>query len=821
MWHGAVSRKRYTAAMGDLVRDLRFEFRVLRANPAFALTAIVILALSIGANTAVFTVTSALLLRPLPYLAPQQLVIVGLQQKGSGAPGNDLSINRFDMLSSSSHSFRGIAAAANDSLNMTGVGEPVEVPIARTSWNFFSVLGVTPSLGRTFNESESRPEGARSILISDSLWKTRFGSDSHIIGRVVNLDSIPYSIIGVLPASVQYPFLGPADVWTPRYFEHSLFSTERLRMGVGYLTVVARLEKGMSERQALSEMDVLNQQYRRDNPKAPDASSSVDMIVKSLGSSVVAGIKGALLLLTAAVSLVLLIACANVANLLLARGLTRRKEIAVRVSLGATRWSIVRQFVIQGALLSMAAGVVGLGLASAATRVFVLLAEANLPSGAPIAQDWRVLVFTVVISLLTGCGFSLFTAAQLIRGNVNSALMAEVRGGTGTSSRMKLHDALVIGQVALSLVLLIAAGLLTRSFTQLLKVTPGFEPSRLLTMELTLPTSKYMNPEQQTAFFDEVRRKVSQQPGVKSVAISTALPLAPKRITPVLPEGQPEVPIAERPFITIEAVSPEWFHTMGVPIQGGRAFTDADIKTAPKVVIVNQMFARRFWPNENPIGRHVAVGRQTPSEVVGVASDVLNTGLAVPSAPQLYLPFAQLPWADANLLVRSELSSTSSVQEVKDAIASLDPEQSITNVRTGDELLSAGRTQPRLMMSLVGQFSTLAFVVSIIGIYGVLSYAVAQRKRELGIRLALGASKEDVVRLLLRQGLSMTFMGVVTGLIVSAVLTRVLKSMLFQISSLDLLTFALATFLFLLIAILACYLPARRAASVDPLMVMK
>jgi putative ABC transport system permease protein len=385
---------------------------------------------------------------------------------------------------------------------------------------------------------------------------------------------------------------------------------------------------------------------------------------------------------------------------------------------------------------------------------------------------------------------------------------------------MKLHDALVTGQMALSLVLLIGAGLLLRSFTHLVRVNAGFEPQKLLVMDLSIPTTKYAQPEQQVAFFQEIERRVAQQPGIREVAISTALPLTPKRITPVLPEGQAEVPLAERPFIIIEAISPNWFRTMSVTLVGGRAFTDADLKTAPKVVIVNEAFARRFWANENPVGKHIAVGRQTPSEVVGVAKDVLNSGLAVESAPQLYLPFAQLPWADANLLVSTTLPTESAMREIKGAVSSIDPEQPITNVRTGSELLSSGRNQSQLMMSVVGQFSILAFVLAVVGIYGVLSYTVSQRTRELGIRLALGADKSHVVGLVIRHGLKITVIGVVAGLIASVLLTRMLSSVLFHVSSLDIVTFSVASLVFIVVALLAAYLPARRAAEVNPVEVL-
>ncbi|HEU5403454.1 MAG TPA: ABC transporter permease, partial [Terriglobales bacterium] len=636
--------------MSSFSQDLRYEARFLRINLGFSLAVILTLALGIGANSAVFTVVSALLLRQLPYSKPQDLLLLAVRQPDGNSAG--FSLNRYEMLRDHNRSFSGVAVATSDSMNLTGRGEPAQVAVERVSPNFFSLVGIRPQLGRDFIEEEGRPEGRQVALISSNLWRTHFGSDPSIVNQSINLDGVSVVVVGVLPSNAQFPSLGPADVWIPRYFELTLLPTAKLRMGVGYLSMIARLRPGASLQSARGEMAVLNQQYTQDNPKAPDAGPNIEVVAQNLRDATVANIRTALWLLMGAVAVVLLIACSNVASLLLSRALARRREIAIRSALGAQRSSVIRQLLTQSFLLASIAGIIGLLLAYGATRALASLDSAQLPSGMPIAMDWRVLAFTIGISFLTGVLFGLVPAFQLSRINVSSALRDESRGSTGGPAHVRLKSALVVSQVALSLMLLIGAGLLLRSFRHLLDVDAGFDPQNLLTMNISLPTSHYGKPELQSAFFDELLRKTDAVPGVRSAAISTALPFTPKRITPMLPEGQPEVPLAQRPFMIIEAVSPDWFSTMHVPLRG-RAFTVADIRGAPSMVIVNQALAKKYWPNQDPIGKHIAVGRLAPSEIVGIAADVRNSGLAKDAQPQVYMPFAQLPWADANLLVRT------------------------------------------------------------------------------------------------------------------------------------------------------------------------
>jgi putative ABC transport system permease protein len=801
--------------MSAPLRDLRYALRLLSKNPGFTLATIFTLALGIGANTAIFTVTSALLLRPFPYVEPDQLVALRVTDQSKERPTTLL---RYELVRDNNRSFESVAAWTTDNLNLTGNGEPLQVPVARVSPSFFAMLGVRPRLGRIFTEDEGRPEGKPVVMLSNAIWRGRFRSDPNIVGQSVTLDGAPQTIVGVLPADVPFPFVGKVDVWTPRYFEFSLMPTPRLRLGVGYLELLARLHPGTTLVQANAELAVLNQRYREQNPAAPDATTGRAMAAESLRELVVSDVRGKVLLLTAAVAVVLLIACANVASLLLSRALTRRREIAVRTALGASRGTLVGQLLTESMLLALTAGAFGIGLGWAATRALTTWGATQLPEGVPITMDQRVLLFTLAVSVIAGILFGMVPALQLARANPNTTLRDEGRSVSAGHSRTYAKNTLVIGQVALSLLLVVGAGLLLRSFVHLLNVDPGFDATNVLTMNVSLPTVKYAKAEQQIAFFDELLRRVETVPGVRAAATSATLPLSFIRVTPVLPEGQPDVPLAQRPFVDIEAISPRWFQTMRVPMLSGREFTVADNNKAPKVVIVNETFARQFWPNQNPIGKRVIVGRwPQPAEVVGESADIKNKGLEQDTQPQLYLSFPQLPWGDMNLLVRTAVEPHSITSAVRAQIRALDADQPVTNIQTVADLMDASRSQPRFTMLLLAVFSVTALILAVIGIYGVLAYSVAQRRQELGIRLALGAEQRDILRMVLRQGLILAAAGIVTGLVASLFLTRLMSSLLYKTGTHDLITFALTPLLFLVIAFLASYLPARRATKVNPI----
>jgi predicted permease len=801
--------------MQSFFRNLRFAFRMMMKSPGFTAAVVLTLALGIGANAAIFTVTSALLLRPFPYRDPARLVSIEVRDQ---TKDRGVNLIRHENLRDHAQSFAGIAVWANDTLNLTGDGDAVQATVARVTPNFFSLLGVNPQLGRAFTEEEGRPEGKQVAMLTNAFWQARYHGDPSIVGRTIHLDENAYTVIGVLPANVQFEFVGPADIWTPRYFEFSQMPADRLRLGVGYLSMVARLKDGVTVAQADSELNVLNQQYRAQNPALPDAASDIAVTAAPLRDLVVGDVRSKVLMLMAAVGVVLLIACANVASLLLSRALARRREVAVRAALGASRLTIAAQLLTESVLMALLAGALGVALAWSATQALVAWGGAQLPQGVPVVVDLRVLGFALAISLLSGILFGLAPSLQLAQVDLNSALREEGRGASVGRARARMKDALVIGQVALSLVLLIGAGLLLRSFVRLLNADPGFDQRNVLTMNVSLSTQHYAKPDQQIAFFDDVMRRVAALPGVKSDAISAALPLSWIRITPVLPQGQPEVPLAQRPFVDIEAVSQRWFETMRVPLPAGRAIDASDQAKSAPVVVVNERFAREYWPNQDPLSQHVVIGRRpVPAQVVGVAADVKNRGLEQDPQPQLYLPFSQLPWGNMNLLVRTEVAPASLEPAIRAQIAAVDADQPVTKVKTVDELMNDARTQPRFLLVLVGAFSATALLLAMIGIYGVLSYSVAQRQQEFGIRMALGAERRDILHLVVRHGFALALAGVVAGLAAAFALTRLLASMLYKTGGHDALTFVAAPVVFLVIALMASYLPARRATRVSPI----
>ena len=541
------------------------------------------------------------------------------------------------------------------------------------------------------------------------------------------------------------------------------------------------------------------------------------MRAEDLRSIVLGDLRGKLLMLSVAVGLVLLIARANVASLSLSRAVARRREIAVRMALGASRATIFRQLVAESMTLALVAGAVGAGVSWAATRALVVWGTSQLPQGIPVGIDLRVLFFTLATSLLAGVLFGTVPALQLARVELNATLRDADRSSSASRTRIRSTSLLVVSQVTLSLLLLIGTGLLLRSFEQLLLVHPGFDPRNVLTTEISLSTVNYATPQQQIAFFDDVLGRIAALPGVQSAAISSALPLSFNRMTPVLPEGQPEVTLAERPFVDIEAISPLWFQTMDVPLLVGRAFTAADTGQAPLVVIVNETFARQFWPNQDPLRMHVKVGRRPQAEVIAVVGDVKNRGLEQDPLPQLYLPFPQLAWGDMNLLVRTSVPPLVITSAVRAQVAAIDSDQPLTKIQTVDDLMDSSRAPQRFTMLLVGAFSFTALMLAVIGIYGVISYSVAQHRQEFGIRMAMGAERADVLKLVLRQGITLAVIGIGIGLGSAFLLTKLAASLLYKVGAHDLTTFVLAPLVFVCVASLACYLPARRATKVDPI----
>jgi len=726
----------------------------------------------------------------------------------------------FSLFRDQQHSFSGISAFAGDNFDMTGRGEPRQLSAVRVTWNFFNVLGVQPALGRNFRASEGQRGGPRVAILSHQFWLSEFAGSRNVLGQTLILDSLPYTIVGVLPANFSFaPAGNDVALWIPREFELNIATPAHIAAGMGYLEGVARLAPSVSLEQAQAEMDVLEKTYCRENPTKPDADPKYPITVAPLQSMVVANIRPALLVLMAAVGLVLLIACANVASLLLSRAVKRRKEIAVRAALGASRTAIVRQLLAESLLLAIISGAVGIFAGYAGVRALLALNHGTVSQlSAGIGMDWRVLLFTLTISLASGVLFGLAPAAQLSRADLNSVLRDDSRAASGSRRSASSQNLLVVAQVALSMILLIGSGLLIRSFARLLNAPLGFDPDRVVAMQINLPPSKYAAPAQMVSFYNELLRQTQTLPGVSAVAISSALPPQATRLGPILAEGQPVVPVAHRPFVNIQTISPGYAKVLRVPLERGREFTPEDNQTVPTYAIVNQAFVRRFWPSENPIGKHIWLGTlPKPLEVVGVFGDIKNNGLAAESAPELMLPFPSLPWSHLRLSLRAAGGNPMSlVSAVRARLARIDANLPVMHAATLAEILADSRAQSRFTVALFAIFSAVALILALVGIYGVISYAVAQRTQELGIRMALGATRADVLKLVLGRALALASAGIAIGLIAPFTLTPLMSSLLYKISPADPLTLAASAVLFLLAALLASYIPARRAMRIDP-----
>lgn len=796
--------------------DFLQAIRLLVKNPGFTTIAVFTLALGIGANTAIFTIANALLLRPLPYADPERLVLVSGAQSNAHTENGRLSLPFFNILHDRNRSFSGLAACTFENFSLTGHGDPEQIFGARASWNVFDLLGVKPVLGRTFTREEDQRGGAQVVLISYEMWTRLFGNNPNAIGNSLTLETRDYTVIGVLPPRFSFPLFGTkVDIWAPRVFEMTLLIPARVAAGGRYFQVIGRLAPGISTEQARAESQVLFQEYRTDNPGNYDAANDLIMQTGNLQDQIVANARPAVFILSAVVGFVLLIACANVASLLLSRAVGRRKEFAIRAALGGSRAVLLRQLLHESVLLGLMSGIVGVALGAVGTRLLSTFGEVTLAGTADISMDFRVLMFTLVISIGAGVLFGLAPSLNLSKPDLNSMLRDEGRGTAGNRRRNRARSILVVGQVALSTILLIGSGLLIRSFVRLHSVNPGFEPKDLLTMHVSL--RKYPQAAQSIAFYKAVLQRIDALPGVTASAISTALPMAPTHQTPVLFEGHPTVELGKRPLINIQQISPDYAKALGIPLIAGRTFTDHDDAQSPRVAIINQAAARQFWPNQNPIGKRVWIGDQvTPVEVAGVLANVHNVSLAAPPTPEVLLPFTQLPWTFLCFDIRTSVEPHSLIATVRREVAVVDRDQPVNEINTGEELLESSQGKTQFMMFLLGVFSATALILAMIGIYGVIAYAVAQRTQELGIRMALGATKAHILRLVIGNGLILTLTGIMIGLAGSVAVTRLMATVLYQTSATDPITFAASAILFTAAAALASYLPARRATRIDP-----
>ena len=798
-----------------LWQDVRFSARMLRKHPGFTAIAVVTLALGIGANTAIFSIVNAVLLRPFPYQAPDQLVIVG-----EYAAGGTVSYPNFaDWRDDRSLFQLASAVRPNENFNFSGAGEPERLQGRLVSAGFLSLLGVSPLQGRDFLTEDDRPGATPTVILSYGFWVRRFGSDQNIIGKQITLNNQSFTVVGV--TSQDFQFGMPADVTVPIGLSAERFKARGSDPGI---SVVARLRPDMSQQQTQSALNVI---YARLEQQYPNTNTSRRAVLTPLHEYFVGDVRRPLLILLGAVGLVLLIACANVANLLLVRASTRRREISVRVALGANRWRIIRQLLTESLMLAMFGASLGILLAHWGTSFITNQLPEGVPRLAEANVDLRVLGFTVLASLITGLLFGLAPALEASRLNLTEALKEGDRGSSG--NRQRLRSVLVVCEVALTLTLLVGAGLLIQSFRRVLQVDPGFNAQNVLTMQVSVN-----NPDghQVATFFEQLQENVRRLPGAKSVGVSNGLPLGVANHPTFFIEGRPQPENGREPGAIRYTVSPGYFETMGIELRKGRLFTGYDTPNTPLVVIIDQALADQYFQNDDAIGKRISQSRSgTPSyEIVGVVEHVEQDNLDGPAerTPQFYLAFNQIPperlpgfTRRINLLTRTDVEPSSLASAVRGEIAALNKDQPVFNVRTMEEIVSQSVAPRRFSMTLLTAFAGVALVLASIGIYGMLSYAVAQRTREIGLRMTLGAQRGNVLRLVIAQGMKLALAGVGLGLVASLMLTRTMKNLLFGVSATDPVTFVAITLLLTLVALLACWLPARRATKVDPMVALR
>jgi putative ABC transport system permease protein len=803
------------------MRDVSYALRTLRKSPGFAAIAVLTLALGIGGNTAVFSVVNALLLRPLPLPEPDRLLFLTGSNPSRPGAGFPFSLNAYETIRDGNRSLSGIAAFCGEGLTLTGLGDPEQLSAALVSPNFLEVLQVQPLLGRGFQPEEGEAGGKPLVLISQRLWQNRFASDPGILGRPVTLGQDVYTIIGVMPPEFPFPYKG-TDVWATRVMRYTALQAEQIRNGAGYLMAIARMRQGVGATQAEAEVRMLGQGYRRDHPGSPDADPRGQLDLRPLQETLVEDIRPTLLILTGAVGFVLLIACANVAGLMLARASGRAKEMVIRAALGAGRATLIRQLLAESLLLSIAGAVAGALLADWGVSLLAQASAVDLPGFQPIRVDLRVLAFTFAVSLVTGLLFGLIPALQISRPDLNAVLRDGGRGTIGGARRQSTRGLLVAGQMALSLVLLIGAGLLLESFRILQKVDPGFDPRHGLTMRVSLPPTRYPDDARRWQFLREVVTRLKGLPGATSATASLGLPLSTAVMAPFLAEGQPVVAMGLRPLASWNAITPDYFQTLGIALVRGRDFSLRDDETAPKRIIVSQSLARRFWPNEDAVGKHISYARrQILAEIVGVAADVKTQGLEADAGMVFYTPYAQFAWPNMSLTLRTAGDPRPLLNAARAQVVAVDRDLPVVNPRTTEELLDGVLAQRRQTMYVVAGFAVVALLLAVVGLYGVMAYSVAQRTAEIGIRQAIGAQRGDILRMVMGQALRLSLLGIGVGVMAAVVLTRLIAKMLYHTSATDPATYLAISLLFLAIALAASYLPARRATRIDPMAALR
>ncbi len=800
--------------MDKLLQDIKYGFRSMMKSPGFTLVAVLTLALGIGANTAIFSVVNAVMIRPLPYKDADRLMAIAHAYSKLNMPrGVTVSPRLFDYYRQNATSFESMSAFTGFRApkNLTGAGEPQRLRTITTSWNLFQLLGAEPMLGRTFAADEDQPGKNRSVVLAYGTWQRLFGGDQGIVGRLITLDGTNYTVVGVMPKGFEYP--AETELWVPIGF-----SANELNNLSEYLNVVAKRKAGVSAEQANAEMAKISQDVIRIAGDAGLKEAGWLVYAAPLREEAVGDMRTAVLVLLAAVGCVLLIACANVANLLLARASARHKEIAIRGALGASSWRMFRQLVTEGVMLSLIGGACGLAFGYWGLELLLSTVPMKVPAYIHVQVDATVMIFTFMLAIVTGVLFSSVPAMQLARSGVGEALKEGGRSSVA-SGRHGIRSGIIVAELAVSLVLLIGAGLLIKSFMRIQESNPGFNPSKVLTVAIDLPKDKY-KAQQQTTFYKELVDRVSTLPGITSTAVSMTMPLQTGMSGSFNIEGK-QFPVA--PHAHIATISPKYFETMQIPFMKGRVFAEADNATSMPVAIVDTSLVKAYFPGgEDPIGKRLKFesdGNEQPAwrEIVGVVGAVKHRSpLENETKGQVYLPYTQYPMSGMVLAVRTQNEPTTMVAAIRQQVQALDPVQPIARVKTMDDMLDDFVAQPRFNMLLLGTFAVLALVLAAIGVYGVMAFSVTQRTHEIGVRMALGAQREDVLAMILKQAGKLALIGLGVGIFGSLLATRVLATLLFGVNTTDPMTFIGITGLLAVIAVAASSIPALRATRVDP-----
>lgn len=794
-----------------MLNDLRYALRQLIKAPGFTIVAIVTLALGIGACTAIFSVVNTVLLHPLDYPSPDRLVSIRETQLPK-FPEFSVSPPNFIDWQKQTKSYEYLAAYGGASLNLTGEGEPQRLLGVKATAHYFDVYGVKPILGRMLLPEEDAVGKNHVVVLSYGFWQRVFGGARDVVGRSVQLNGEPYQIVGVAP----YGFgLGSkVDIWTPMAFKPD--ETANDNRGAHYINVAGRLKPGVTFEQAKAELEVIAAQLA---VQYPDPQKGWGIFMMPMQDYAVREVKPVLYTLLGAVGCVLLIACANLANLLLARATARHREISIRAALGAGRGRLVRQLLTESVVLAICGGAAGVILANLGLDALLALAPTNLPRNDEIHLNPGILVFALGLSIFTGLLFGIAPAWLAARADMNEALKQGTRGSTEGGARGRLRSALVVIEVTLALVLLGGAGLLARSFMQLANVDPGFMPENATMLRLSLPQKKYAQPEQQNAFANSLLERLKDLPGVQAVGVTHSMPLVGDYVLAFNIEGRPAIAPADLPSTNYYSVTPDYFRAMGIRLVRGRMFTPQDDAKAPRVAIINETMARQFFPNEDPIGKRINItnGPETWRQIVGVVGDIKQYGVDKATSAQAYEPFAQVPFSSVNVVIRTKGSPAAMLGALRPAVYAVDKDQPIGAIRPLEEIMAESISRQRFAMTLLTVFSAVALVIAAVGIYGVMAYNVVQRTGEFGIRMALGAQRRDVLRLVLTQGGKLIGLGLVIGLMATLAASRAMGSMLFNTSAYDPLTLGTITLVLAVVALIACFFPANRATKVNPI----